>query len=129
MSENDQVDNSFDTVSFGMSGIIGSFFPIKSTEIKEDKNSDEQDCKDQLFVAMSDNIPIFYTTKLEDARNKVKDMANHNMLEYGDYHCFLQYKSQDELDVIGYHKNYIISHPRLLHSFIIKKVPKIDEVK
>jgi len=139
MSETNQVVNSFELVpnrkEFCKETKIEAKCEKTINDIQGSYKQDQESIhkswdldKEQLCVIMRDSNPIFYINNIEDARCKMKEFAERILNEYIDYHAFVQVKSADELSIIGYYKNYLISHPCTLDRLSIHNVPTFENL-
>ena len=76
---------------------------------------------------MAGDKPLFYVDNHQEARAKMKELAERTIVGYMDYNAFIEVHSPDKLSIVGYYRNYVISHCRTLDTFSVRRIPRFED--
>ena len=91
----------------------------------------EIDCEDCVIVISHDDEPICFVTSMRKARDRMWELARKTRDDLGmnNYSMYIREGlTSDSIEVIGYHKFYLISYERIMGIFKISKVPRFTSV-
>lgn len=82
----------------------------------------------QKYVITVNGVPQCYTQTLENARNCMWNLARLEKNNQTDYQCFIrEMENPNDIQLIGYHRFYIIAYNRTLAHLSVRRVLKIVE--
>lgn len=102
--------------------------PVDSPTYYSDSDVDVEDC---VIVISHDDEPVCFVNSIRKARDRMWELARKTRddLGMGNYSMYIREGNvSDTIDVIGYHKFFIISYERIMGSFKISKVPKFSVI-
>jgi hypothetical protein len=101
----------------------------KKTIIQQDKNNSEtKDSRSQvkpMFLICVDGLPNCYTKTIENARVRMRKLAKDLIWKHiTNYKSCIrkQYNDQNNIKVVGYSKEYIITYEQVLHHLTISEI-------
>ena len=102
--------------------------PVDSPDDYSDSDVDTEDC---VIVISHDDEPICFVNNIRKARDRMWELARKTRDDLGmnNYNMYIREGSvEDSIEVIGYHKFYVISYERIMSTFKISKVPRFTPV-
>lgn len=82
----------------------------------------------QRYIITANGVPQCYTQTLENARNCMWDLARLEKNNQTDYQCFIrEMENPNDIQLVGYHRFYIIAYNRTLVHLSVRRVLEIDE--
>jgi hypothetical protein len=86
---------------------------------------------DCVIVISHDDEPICFVNNIRKARDRMWELARKTRddLSLNNYNMYIREGGVDDsIEVIGYHKFYVISYERIMSTFKISKVPRFTPV-
>ena len=102
--------------------------PVDSPIDYSESDVETEDC---VIVISHDDDPICFVNSMRKARDRMWDLARNTRDDLGmnNYSMYIREgNTSDSIEVIGYHKFYVISYERVMSSFKISKVPRFTPV-
>ena len=102
--------------------------PVDSPVDYSDSDVDIEDC---VIVISHDDEPICFVNNIRKARDRMWELARKTRDDLGmnNYSMYIREGGvEDSIEVIGYHKFYVISYERIMSTFKISKVPRFTPV-
>lgn len=82
----------------------------------------------QKYVITVNGVPQCYTQTLENARNCMWDLARLEKNNQTEYQCFIrEMENPNDIQLVGYHRFYVIAYNRTLAHLSVRRVLEIDE--
>lgn len=82
----------------------------------------------ERYVVNIDEIPQFYTNTLEKAREYMWDIARARRMKETNYNCYIrETPDQNFIQVVGFHKFYVLSYERLICNMNVCRVQEIED--
>ena len=102
--------------------------PVDSPVDYSDSDDDDDDC---VVVISHDNEPICFVNNIRNARDRMWELARKTRDDLGlnNYNMYIREGGvEDSIEVVGYHKFYVISYERVMSSFKINKIQRFTPV-
>jgi len=102
--------------------------PDNSPSDCSDSDVESEDC---VIVISHNDEPICFVNSMRKAVNRMWELARKTRDDLGmnNYNMYIREGiTSDSIEVIGYHKFYVISYERIMGTFKISKVPRFTNV-
>lgn len=102
--------------------------PVDSPVEYSDSDVEEEDF---VIVISHDNEPICFMNSIRKARDRMWELAREERdnLSMSNYNMYIREGNvEDSIEIVGYHRFYVISYERIMNNFRISKVPRFTPV-
>ena len=83
----------------------------------------------ERYVVTADGVPQFYTQTIEEARNRMWDIARISKFNESDYNSYIrEFNDENHIQVVGFYKFIVISYERVLCYLNVQRVQEIQKV-
>jgi hypothetical protein len=83
----------------------------------------------ERYVVTADGVPQFYTQTIEEARNRMWDIARISKFKDSDYNSYIrEFNDENHIQVVGFYKFFVISYERVLCYLNVQRVQEIQKV-